>query len=242
MALRDRQTGRQGSLGWKAAFLAGVRGQSDRQFGVVRDPAQRQTLVERRFERTPLGVKNIWRAILPNGRATESVTEVVFPTLRVVGGLPRASENIATDPEGFKPVESIGWVLPIDNTHYRIYVAGRVTRRGQLGELRSKFNGKYWRDMTEEEHQKFPGDYETQGQPGSDHVSFRRASGAGRSGYRNDPTLFARGAEATSRRTQSGRCQLRQRRAAPLPRRWSQLGANSTDASSFLKRKVRPLH
>jgi hypothetical protein len=162
MALRDRQTGRQGSLGWKAAFLAGVRGQSDRQFGVVRDPAQRQTLVERRFERTPLGVKNIWRAILPNGRATESVTEVVFPTLRVVGGLPRASENIATDPEGFKPVESIGWVLPIDNTHYRIYVAGRVTRRGQLGELRSKFNGKYWRDMTEEEHQKFPGDYETQ--------------------------------------------------------------------------------
>src|SRR5258708_27175430 len=30
MALRDWQTGWQGSLGWKAAFLAGVRGQSDR--------------------------------------------------------------------------------------------------------------------------------------------------------------------------------------------------------------------
>jgi hypothetical protein len=86
MALRDRQTGRQGSLGWKAAFLAGVRGQSDRQFGVVRDPAQRQTLVERRFEHTPLGVKNIWRAILPNGRATESATEVVFPTEHLVPG------------------------------------------------------------------------------------------------------------------------------------------------------------
>lgn len=132
------------------------------QFGVVQDPAQRQTIVEGNFEHTPVGVKNVWRAILPNGRTTESVTEVVFPTLRVVGALPRASENIATDPEGFKPVESIGWVLPIDNTHYRIYVAGRVTRKGQTGELRSKFNGKYWRDMTEEEHQKFPGDYETQ--------------------------------------------------------------------------------
>jgi hypothetical protein len=76
--------------------------------------------------------------------------------------LPRGTENIATDPEGFKPVESIGWVLPIDDTHYRIYVAGRVTRKGQLSELRSKFNGKYWWEMTEDEHQRFPGDYEIQ--------------------------------------------------------------------------------
>ena len=30
MALRDWQTGWQGSLGWKLAFLAGVRSQSDR--------------------------------------------------------------------------------------------------------------------------------------------------------------------------------------------------------------------
>lgn len=28
--------------------------------------------------------------------------------------------------------------------------------------MRSKFNGKIWWDMTEEEHQKFPGDYEAQ--------------------------------------------------------------------------------
>jgi nitrite reductase/ring-hydroxylating ferredoxin subunit len=132
------------------------------QFGVVRDPGQRQAILQRSFSQTPYGVKNASRALLPNGRATESVTEVVFPTLRVVGGLPRGTENIATDPEGFRPVESIGWVLPIDDTHYRIYVAGRVTRKGQLGELRSKFNGKYWWEMTEDEHQRFPGDYEIQ--------------------------------------------------------------------------------
>jgi nitrite reductase/ring-hydroxylating ferredoxin subunit len=132
------------------------------QFGVVRDAAQRQTTVARSFSQTPYGVKNASRATLPNGRTTESVTEVVFPTLRVVGGLPRGTENIATDPEGFRPVESIGWVLPIDDTHYRIYVAGRVARKGQLSELRSKFNGNYWWEMTEEEHQRFPGDYEIQ--------------------------------------------------------------------------------
>lgn len=28
--------------------------------------------------------------------------------------------------------------------------------------MRSKFNGKFWWDMTEEEHQQFPGDYEAQ--------------------------------------------------------------------------------
>jgi hypothetical protein len=28
--------------------------------------------------------------------------------------------------------------------------------------MRSKFNGKFWWDMTEEEHQRFPGDYEAQ--------------------------------------------------------------------------------
>ena len=33
---------------------------------------------------------------------------------------------------------------------------------GELGKLRSKMNGKLWRDLTEEEHQKFPADYEAQ--------------------------------------------------------------------------------
>src|SRR3979411_2302441 len=35
MALRDWQTGWQGSLGWKSAFLAGVRGQSDRRLLLI---------------------------------------------------------------------------------------------------------------------------------------------------------------------------------------------------------------
>jgi hypothetical protein len=52
--------------------------------------------------------------------------------------------------------------LPIDDTHYRIYVAGRVAEKGELGRFRSKMNGKPWAELTEEEHQKFPGDYEAQ--------------------------------------------------------------------------------
>jgi hypothetical protein len=88
-----------------------------------------------------------------DGKVFYRVTQAVFPTLRVVPN-PRVAQ--------FAGVESIGWVLPIDDTSFRIYVAGRVKSAGEIGRMRSKFNGKFWWDMTEPEHQKYPGDYETQ--------------------------------------------------------------------------------
>jgi len=81
------------------------------------------------------------------------VTEAALPTLRVVPN-PRVAQ--------FARVESIGWTLPIDDTSFRIHVAGRVKNSGDIGRMRSKFNGKFWWDMTEQEHQQFPGDYEAQ--------------------------------------------------------------------------------
>lgn len=131
------------------------------QFGFLSDPEQRPSLVGRKFSSTDKGVMNESFQKLPNGRAMNMTVEIVFPTLRIVP-LPRRDVNIATQEPGFETVESIGWVLPIDDTHYRIYVAGRVTHPGQLGQLRSRFNGKLWTDMTPEEHQRFPGDFETQ--------------------------------------------------------------------------------
>jgi hypothetical protein len=40
----------------------------------------------------------------------------------------------------FGPVESIGWVLPIDDFHFRVYVAGRLKQPGDIGRMRSKMN------------------------------------------------------------------------------------------------------
>jgi len=104
------------------------------------------------FEKSPRGVtvrstRNI------DGKTFQRVTEAVIPTLRVVPN-PRVAQ--------FSRVESIGWVLPIDDTSFRIYVAGRSKHPGDLGRMRSKFEGKFWWDMTEEEHQRHPGDYEAQ--------------------------------------------------------------------------------
>lgn len=89
----------------------------------------------------------------PDGKRFRRVTEAVVPTLRVV-----ANPQVAQ----YGMVESIGWTLPIDDTHYRIYVAGRVREKGELTKFKSRYNGKAWAELTPEEHQKFPGDTEAQ--------------------------------------------------------------------------------
>jgi nitrite reductase/ring-hydroxylating ferredoxin subunit len=105
------------------------------------------------WEMTGRGIRSVQIRKVEGGKTFRRVTEAVLPTLRVVPS-PRVGH--------FGRVESIGWVLPIDDTSFRIYVAGRVTEAGQLGKMRSKFNGKFWWELSEEEHRATPGDYEAQ--------------------------------------------------------------------------------
>lgn len=104
------------------------------------------------FSATPVGVKVTSTRPMPDGRILHRITEAVLPTLRVVPN-PRVGS--------FGRVESIGWVLPMDDTHFRIYVAARVRSAEELN-FRSKFDGKFWWDLTDEEHRRMPGDYEAQ--------------------------------------------------------------------------------
>jgi phenylpropionate dioxygenase-like ring-hydroxylating dioxygenase large terminal subunit len=87
------------------------------------------------------------------GGTHRRVTETILPTIRAV-------PNPRGETEG--PCSHLGWVLPIDDTHFRIYAAGRVRKSGELGDIRSRYDGKFWQELTEEEHRKMPGDYETQ--------------------------------------------------------------------------------
>jgi len=59
-------------------------------------------------------------------------------------------------------VESIGFVLPMDDTRFRIYTVGRVREKGELTAFRSRQKGKRWAELTPEERRDFPGDYEAQ--------------------------------------------------------------------------------
>jgi phenylpropionate dioxygenase-like ring-hydroxylating dioxygenase large terminal subunit len=110
------------------------------------------------FSTTDRGVKVTSFRTLENQKVHKRVTEAVFPTLRVVPN-PRVAK--------YTRVESIGWTLPIDDTHFRIYVAGRVTEPGELSRFRSTMNGKPWSALSAEEHRRFPGDYEAQAGQGA---------------------------------------------------------------------------
>jgi len=105
------------------------------------------------FASTDISVKMTSVRPGPDGRRFERITEAVLPTIRAVPS-PRV--------ESYGRCESLGWVLPIDDGHFRIYTAGRVREAGELIKRRSRQNGKLWEELTPEEHQKYPGDYEAQ--------------------------------------------------------------------------------
>ena len=88
---------------------------------------------------------------LPGGRTLRRISEAGLPTLRVIPS-PKLGR--------FGRVESLGWVLPIDDHSFRIYVVGRVREAGELRRMRTRMNGKLWEEMSEAEHQQYPNDVE----------------------------------------------------------------------------------
>lgn len=105
------------------------------------------------FETTERGILSTSYRKLPDGRTHRRVTEAVLPTVRVVAN-PRAT--------GDGPCSLLGWVLPMDDTSFRIYSAGKVREKGDLTKIKSQLNGKLWSQLSPEEHFRFPGDYEAQ--------------------------------------------------------------------------------
>lgn len=104
------------------------------------------------WEVQPQSVRTISIRQLPDGKTFRRISEAGLPTLRVIPS-PRLGR--------WGRVESIGWVLPIDDHHFRIYVVGRVREAGELARMRSRPDGKrLWEELSEAEHQRYPGDYE----------------------------------------------------------------------------------
>ena len=109
---------------------------------------------EVQWDTTALSVRAISMRQLPDGRRLRRISEAALPTLRVI-----PSPRLGREGQG-GPVESLGWVLPIDDHSFRIYVVGRVREQGELRRMRTRMNGKLWEEMSEEEHQLYPNDVE----------------------------------------------------------------------------------
>ena len=87
---------------------------------------------------------------LPDGQEVDRVSSWLLPNIMSVPDVTlRAGRS-----------SGISWVVPVDDSHYVQAMVSKipagVTFRGML------FHGKTWGEMTEEEHQRTPGDYEAQ--------------------------------------------------------------------------------
>jgi nitrite reductase/ring-hydroxylating ferredoxin subunit len=88
---------------------------------------------------------------LDDGRELDRVTMALLPYVRIVPD--------ATLTPG--PSCRIGWVVPIDDTSYRLFHVRRVAK-GYQAPPPNYFGGRRWSDLTEAEHQRTPGDWEAQ--------------------------------------------------------------------------------
>lgn len=105
------------------------------------------------FIRHPEGVAATQDRALPDGTVLHRITEVRMPTVRVI---PTPTLSV------LGPTNNLSWAVPIDRTHTKVYAMVRVRRDGDVQGLPVYGNNKTWFELTEAEHQRYPGDYETQ--------------------------------------------------------------------------------
>jgi nitrite reductase/ring-hydroxylating ferredoxin subunit len=88
---------------------------------------------------------------LDDGREMDRVTQVLFPHVRIVPDVRLLAG----------PARRIGWVVPVDDTHYRLFHAARVSG-DEVPRSPRNYDGRLWSQLSEDEHQRFPGDWEAQ--------------------------------------------------------------------------------
>jgi phenylpropionate dioxygenase-like ring-hydroxylating dioxygenase large terminal subunit len=91
---------------------------------------------------------------LSDGRTLKRINSVILPNIAAVPTIDAE--------EGSAP--GVSWYVPVDDENHMTYWVSRVHRSKAGNTFRGTpmFNGKFWTEMTEEEHQRFPGDAEAQ--------------------------------------------------------------------------------
>jgi hypothetical protein len=87
---------------------------------------------------------------LENGRTVDRVSSWIFPNIMSVPDIHLKAGRSA----------NVSWAVPVDDSHFIqafVMQAPAGTRFEGI-----KLGGKYWGEMSEEEHQRVPGDYEAQ--------------------------------------------------------------------------------
>ena len=102
---------------------------------------------------TPHGVVSEQVRTLADGRTLRRVTEVRVPNVRVI---PTPTLSV------LGKTNNLSWAVPMDDSTTKVYALVRV-REGTSLQGPPVYDGsRSWFELSEQEHQRFPGDYETQ--------------------------------------------------------------------------------
>ncbi len=105
------------------------------------------------WQRHDWGVTATQDRDLPDGTTLHRVTETRVPTMRVI---PTPTLSV------LGKTNNLSWAVPIDDTTTRVLAMVRKPKDSPAQGLPVYGGDKSWFDLTEEEHQLYPGDYETQ--------------------------------------------------------------------------------
>ncbi len=90
---------------------------------------------------------------LPDGTTLHRITEIQMPNIRVI---PTPTLTV------LGKTNNLSWALPIDDTHTRVFAMVRKPKDRPPQGLPVYNGDKSWFELSDEEHQIYPGDYETQ--------------------------------------------------------------------------------
>jgi phenylpropionate dioxygenase-like ring-hydroxylating dioxygenase large terminal subunit len=123
----------------------------------------------RTFHYTATGMKYVAEDRVADGRVMRFVVQSVLPTIGIVPEETRSDLGVAY---------RIFWTLPIDDTHCRVFTVRRVRGEPEATPYRMTIHGRAFDQRTEEDRQRYPGDYESQSSQGpitmhsEEHLSF----------------------------------------------------------------------
>jgi phenylpropionate dioxygenase-like ring-hydroxylating dioxygenase large terminal subunit len=111
------------------------------------------------WEYTELGIRYIAYRKLPNGREFDRIQTLMFPHVMAIPDIVELESGPAT---------GLGWATPVDSTHHHRFHAMRVPRdlKGRPKQMYTEKRPKPWVEMTAEERQRWPSDWEAQSSQG----------------------------------------------------------------------------
>ena len=111
------------------------------------------------------GMRYIAYRELDDGRKMDRITQALFPHARIVPDI-RMKEG---------PAAGVGWVVPVDDTHFRLFHARKVPKNFQPVKVRH-YENRIWSELTRGRASALPRRLGGAGRAGTDQPAFRRES------------------------------------------------------------------